>query len=65
LKSLGPGLLGGGLGWLYWYTQLPESRDDRWLMNMYGLMGAVIGIMTLRLWGLFSAMYRDFFRDGE
>jgi len=61
LRSLGPGLLGGAVGWAYWYYGHPELRDDRWLMNMYGCMGAVLGIMSLRVAALLRAMFNDFF----
>lgn len=62
-KSLGLGLLGGFLGWGYWYLFLPEHRDDRWLMNMYGCLGAVAGLMSVRVYVLFSTMFHDFFGD--
>ena len=61
IRSLVPGLLGGALGWAYWSYGQPELRDTRWLRNMYGIMGAVLGIMSLRVGALLRAMYNDFF----
>ncbi len=60
-SSVSPALLGMALGYTYAFQTLPEEllKAGR-VPAMYACMGAVIGILVLRLGTLMFTMFRDF-----
>ncbi|MGF1509012.1 MAG: hypothetical protein ACFB9M_05865 [Myxococcota bacterium] len=65
LGSLGAAVLGALLGWAYGWYWGHDTGSSRIPLQMYGLLGSVLGIMALRLATLVRAMVRDFFFDRD
>lgn len=57
-STLAPALLGAAAG--YGYATV-AGEEQAIIRALYGAMGGVAGVMTLRLAILFRAMFRDFF----
>jgi hypothetical protein len=62
LGSLAPAALGAALGFAYArYTLGAEALQGSNIPAMYSSMGAVVGILVVRVGGLFIMMFQDFF----
>lgn len=62
LASFTPAVLGAGLGFAYArYSLDPEALKASNVPAMYASMGAVIGILVVRVASLFVMMFQDFF----
>lgn len=62
ISALTPAAIGAGLGFVYARQTLnPELLESSTLPAMYATMGAAVGILSVRVFGLGKLMFSDFF----
>jgi hypothetical protein len=62
LASMVPAMIGAGLGFAYArYTYGADALQESKMAGMYSGMGAVISILSMRVFSMLSMMFREFF----
>ncbi len=62
LSSMVPAMIGAGLGFVYArYTYGPQALQESKMAGMYSGMGAVISILSLRVFSMLHMMFTEFF----